>query len=415
MCRWLLLVAEFDRLEGWAVWGVRSCAQWLSWRCSIGPGAAREHVRVARRLEELPLVREAFASGELSFCKVRAITRVATAELEASLVELARHATGAQLERLVRGFRGAMAATLEAAQGSYARRSLSYSWEEDGSLRFHGRLPAEDGALLLAALDAAEAADASCQERQERQEQEEESAEALEVRCAEPVDQARADALMVIARTMLSAGEGERTGGDPVELVVHVDADSLTAERVQSRGEIADGPALAPQTLRRLGCDAAIVAIIERDGQPLSVGRRTRTIPPALRRALRARDHGCRYPGCTHRRFLHAHHIRHWARGGPTAIDNLLQLCSYHHRLIHEGGYTVTRAGTDQVSFRRPDGAIIPDRHPPRTATGPTIERHNQHRGLAIDEHTCTPRSLGQPLDYSIAVEALCARALDPG
>jgi len=94
-CRWLLLVAEFDRRLGWAEWGVRSCAQWLSWRCSIGLVAAREHVRVGRSLAELPLVRAAFATGELSYCKVRAITRIATPELEANLMELARHATGA--------------------------------------------------------------------------------------------------------------------------------------------------------------------------------------------------------------------------------------------------------------------------------------------------------------------------------
>jgi hypothetical protein len=138
-CRWLLLVAEFDRLGGWAVWGVKSCAQWLSWRCSIGPGAAREHVRVARRLEELPLVREAFASGELSYCKVRAITRVAKPTIEASLVEMARHATGAQLERLVRGYDGAMSATLDMAQRAHAQRSFSWSWDDDGRRnREHG-------------------------------------------------------------------------------------------------------------------------------------------------------------------------------------------------------------------------------------------------------------------------------------
>jgi Domain of unknown function (DUF222) len=124
-CRWLLLVGEFDDRRGWADWGAKSCAAWLSLRCSIGAGAAREHIRVARRLRELPLVREAFGTGELSYCKVRAITRVATPEVEESLVEMGRHATGAQLEKLVRGFGSAMAATDETAQDAYARRYVS--------------------------------------------------------------------------------------------------------------------------------------------------------------------------------------------------------------------------------------------------------------------------------------------------
>jgi hypothetical protein len=105
-CRWLLLIAELYERGTWADWGIKTCAHWLSWRCGIGLNAAREHVRVARSLPELPLVREAFAAGELSYCKVRAITRVATPETEDYLVNLGRHATGAQLEKLVRGYRG---------------------------------------------------------------------------------------------------------------------------------------------------------------------------------------------------------------------------------------------------------------------------------------------------------------------
>jgi len=145
-CRWLLLVAEFDERLGWAEWGVHSCAQWLSWRCSIGLCAAREHVRVARRLTELPLVREVFAAGQISYCKARAITRIATAETEGYLVDLARHATGAQMEKLVRGYRGALAATLGTTRRAHELRHLTWSWDDDGSLCFRGRLPADEGA-----------------------------------------------------------------------------------------------------------------------------------------------------------------------------------------------------------------------------------------------------------------------------
>jgi hypothetical protein len=417
-CRWLLLVAEFDRRRGWAEWGARSCAQWLSWRCSLGLVAAREHVRVARRLVELPLVREAFGRGELSYCKVRAITRVACPETEETLVELARHATGAQLEKLVRGYGQALTATMEGAQRAYARRGLTVHWDDEGQLVLAGRLPAEEGALVLAALAAAESAagggggpagDAS--------------AEASTAHCGASAEAPqdsdgdaarRADALVWLARAGLSGAVAPDAQAVPSEVVVHVDADTLAGESVRERCELDDGPALAPETARRLACDGAIVRIIERDGRPLSVGRRRRAVSAPLRRALKSRDRGCRFPGCTHTRFLHAHHIHHWARGGPTTLENLIQLCSYHHRLVHEGGFGVERAGKHGVRFRRPDGRLIAPVHPGQPARGPSLERQHRLRGLELDADTCAPRSLGDRLDYGIAVEGLLADTLTP-
>jgi hypothetical protein len=389
-CTWLMLLAEFDEREGWGVWGARSCAQWLSWRCSLAPGAARERVRVARRLKELPLVRAAFGAGELSYCKVRAITRVATAEIEQQLVELARHATGAQLEKLVRGYSGALAATVDQAQRAHERRYLRWSWDEDGSLLLQGRIPADEGALLIAAIEEVETREVG----------------------REPVGARRADALMSVVRSAQAAPDAERTGGDRCELVVHVDVETLAGDLIHHRSEVRDGPSLSPETARRLGCDASVVRIIERDGRPLSVGRRRRTIPPALRRALRARDDGCRFPGCTHRRFLHAHHVEHWARGGPTELDNLVQLCSYHHRLVHEGGFQVQNAGRRGVRFRRPDGRVVAPAPACEPATGPTLEQRHRRRGLQLDAETVKPMSMGDSLDYGIAVEALLARVL---
>jgi hypothetical protein len=415
-CRWLLMIAEFDEREGWAEWGVVSCAQWLSWRCSIGSRAAREHVRVARRLGELPLVRAAFEAGELSYCKVRALARVATERIEADLVEIARHATGAQLEKLVRGYSGAMSATVEAAQRSLERRFLRWDWEDDGSLRFQGRLSATDGALLLQAL------------------------QAVQEPIREPdadVSGARADALVWLARAALMDGIGglddgqeqgdsrppgaprsgaprsgaprsgaPRSGGDPCEVVVHVDVETLARDEVHARSELAGGPAIAPETARRLACDAAVVRIVERDGEPLSVGRRTRRIPPALRRALCSRDRGCRFPGCDHTRFLHAHHIHHWAQGGRTDLPNLVHLCPYHHRLVHEGGYTIRRVGERGLSFHRPNGERIPEA-PRLSRRGPGIEAQHGSAGVSIDGDTCRPKSAGDRLDYGLAVELL--------
>jgi hypothetical protein len=341
-------------------------------------------------------VREAFERGHVSYSKVRAITRVATPATEEQLVELGLHASGAQLEKLVRGYAGALAATTATAQSAYERRFLTWVWEEGGSLSVRGRLPADQGALLVSALAAAA----------ENHAEEDETARTR-----------AADALVSLAQTQLAEShESSPTGGpaDVCELVVHVDADSLAGDRITERAEIENGPVLAPETVRRLGCDAAVVEMLEREGQPLSVGRRTRKVPPALRRALRSRDDGCRFPGCTHRRFLHAHHIRHWARGGATSLQNLVQLCSYHHRLVHEGGFVVEHAGAGGLRFRRPDGAVIPLAPRPAVGADRQLERDHRRDGLAVDEWTCMPRSAGDRLDYGIAVEGLLIRELGP-
>ncbi len=382
-CRWLLLVAEFDAREGWAEWGVTSCAHWLSWRCGIGITAGREHVRVARVLSGLPLVQAAFASGELSYSKVRALTRVASEQTEAELVELARHATGAQLERLCRQYGSVLRATNEHGQSLQERQQLSTYWDDDGMLVVQGRLAPEDGAALVAALDLAR----------------------------ESVPEATYEfgAAAVRAQALVALANG---GESRTEVVVHVDVETLATDEIKGQCELADGPAVAPETLRRLGCDAAVVTMLERGGRPLSVGRRTRAIPPALRRALRSRDQGCRFPGCTHTGHLHAHHIEHWARGGRTDLDNLVQLCSYHHQLVHEGGYRVVGRHGAGLEFRRPDGRRISQSCEMRPASGPSITGQHRSRGQRFGAETCRPLSAGDPLDYDIAVEGLIRREL---
>jgi len=235
-------------------------------------------------------------------------------------------------------------------------------------LSLQGKLTAENGALLLAALKAIE------------------------------VD-TKAEALVALAR-----GEAK-----PCELVVHLDADSLIADKSGMQCELEDGPALAPETARRLGCDAAVVMMVERNGKPLSVGRRTRAIPPSLRRALKRRDDGCQFPGCTHTRWLHAHHIQHWARGGPTELANLVQLCSEHHRMVHEGGFGVECGSGGEIRFWRPSGADIPHCFPVEWAQGPTVEHQNQAAQIQIDDTTCAPKSAGDRLDYDMAVIGLMA------
>src|SRR5919109_3798346 len=139
-CRWLLLIGEHDRREGWAEWGCKSCAHWLSVQCGLGLQAARQQVRVARALTELPAIAASFGRGELSYSQVRAMTRVATPEIEEDLLSMARHATGAQLELLVRAYRGVLSRELEAAAEAHRDRFLDYSYADDGSIVLSARL-----------------------------------------------------------------------------------------------------------------------------------------------------------------------------------------------------------------------------------------------------------------------------------
>lgn len=358
MCRWLDLVAEFDRREGWGSWGCRSCADWVAWRCAVAPRAAREHVRVARALGELPRIHAAFSRGELSYSKVRALTRVARPDSEADLLEMSRHATAAQLERLCRGLRHA---TTDEANQAFRDRYLTHFWDaEDGSLCIYARIPAEDGALMLRALEAA-------RDRvwEERRDEESGSAEPSEISSedgsAEPPPPRRAtnaDALVDMAASSLSTAANAQHG-DRHQVVVHVDMATLSRDG-DGACALDDQVAIAPETARRLACDASVIELLERDGEPLAVGRKTRKVPSRLRRALEHRDRTCTFPGCNNRRFLDAHHLEHWARGGSTDRENLALLCRPHHQLVHEGGFSVERLSSGELLFRQPDGSSIP-------------------------------------------------------
>ena len=374
MCRWLELVAEIDR-RGKLV--ACTTAQWLAWRCGLTPRTAREHVRVARRLAELPAIRDAFARGQLSYAKVRALARIAEPESEEGLLDLAVKFSASQLERALRAYRRV---TTEEAAALQGRAYLDAYWDEDGSLVVRGRLAPEDGAVFLQALESAFAA-------------------LREGGSAEPRP-TRADALAALADRALSGSE--RSGGERQQVVVHVDETALRGG--QGGCELAEGPALAPETARRLACDGAIVELRERDGKPLSVGRKTRSVPPALRRALKRRDRGCRFPGCEHHLFVDAHHVRHWAQGGETSLENLVLLCRRHHRLVHEGGYAVERLPGGELRFRYPWGGPIPDA--PRPPPGSLEQLLERNRRLKIDSETFRCGGADR-MDLDLAVAAL--------
>ncbi len=338
--RLLVLVRAFDDRMGWAKWSFRNCAEWLAWRCGISLSAAREKVRTAQALRTLPAIGAAFADGRLSYSKVRALTRVVEWHDEDSLLEYALRATAAQVEERCRQIRNSRPESAGIAQRAWERRALTL-WRDAarGVMRVSVEVPIEEGELIAQALDRAVAAG--------------EAAEGIEFD-ANAWRAQQADALVAIAKTYLRDGEAVAgSTADRYQVVVHVDEKSL-------RGGLgcADLPV---DTVKRLTCDGSVVTVTESEsGAPLDVGRKQRTVPTPMKRALWARDRGCSFPGCDRKHYVDAHHIEHWAEGGATSLENLTLLCSHHHRLLHEGGFAIHRDAHGDLYFRRPDGRVIP-------------------------------------------------------
>jgi hypothetical protein len=408
--RLLQLISELDDAAPWGAWGLKSCAHWLNWRCGISLNAAREKVRAAHALKGLPAISSAFKSGQLSFSKVRALTRIADGANEAELLELAHHATAAQVEKLVRAYRSVDGRTgrlaeHEQAMASHAARELNYYHDDDGSLVIRARLPAEEGAVVLQALNAAMDARLARGSDVDRNDtgayaditdDAENDVTAVTSENADGFAQRRADALTTMAEAALRHGHGyshgaqpsaERYQAKPYQVIIHVTAETLAAGDAD-RCELDSGQRLAPDTARRLACDGSLLRITDdAAGNPLDIGRKTRAVPPAMQRALRSRDHGCRFPGCTHDRFVDAHHIRHWANGGKTSLDNLILLCRRHHRLVHEGGFGVEPVADGVIQFTRPDSRVIAEH--PRLPDARAID------GM----HNSIPGAHDQPID----------------
>ena len=236
----------------------------------------------------------------------------------------------------------------------------------------------------------------------------------------------RADALGRIAESFLQHGSEALNPGDRQQIVVHVDVETLR-DGGAGRCELEDGPSLAVETVRRLACDASVVSIVENEqGEPLNVGRKTRTIPPAIRRALNARDRGCRFPGCSNARYVDAHHIHHWAQGGETKLSNLIQLCKFHHRQVHEGRVVIQRlddndrAASEEtpsggaLRFLRADGRSFDSVAPEHTrplCDWQELQAVHEQQGIHIDKKTATTRWRGEKMDYGLAIDVLLQHA----
>ena len=510
----LVLIREFDEGQGWD--GCLSCAQWLSWRAGLAPGAAREHVRVARALGKLPKLSDAMRRGRISYSKVRAVTRVATPDNEDNLLYVCQAGTAAHVERIARAWRH-IDRNAEQTEDRLrnAGRELRTWVDEDGMVVVRGRLTPEVGAALRRALEAAcdqsrgapasngggddEATDAAA-------DGDGKAADASAGTVADVEEptfaQRQADAIGTVAEAALAGGLDRGTAGDRYQVVLHVDAEALPAPRdvpaeksggaaAKSEGvaagasthaacgkkpqaeddhvpagtsgdpaspselptdaghvpagtpatkrrpvpgpcpgapsapaggsqtvlDEAGGIHVSAETARRLACDAATVTMRHGPGgEILDVGRRTRTISPALRRALAARDRRCRFPGCGNRR-VDAHHIRHWADGGRTALDNLVLLCRRHHRAVHEEGFRVTMDAAGEVRFAHPDGRPLVEAPPAPAWAGPALQPTDDALAAAsieIGADTATPSWGGERLDLDWAMHVLWRPRREP-
>ena len=424
--RLLKLIARFDTSKGWSGGGtVRSCAHWLNWRCGINLGAAREKVRVAHCLGSLPLIDAAFAAGEISYSKVRAMTRVATPETEDYLMMIARHGTASHLEQVVNKYRRVLCARAqeqEAAQQS--ARELVYYQDEQGMWVLHAKLPPEAGAMVVKAIEAAVAQEADDPLAHVSAETPVVEPALVEDDAARPaLPQCRADALEQLAEHFLAAADGPAAlkGAERCQVQLHVSLATL-------RGALAPGDALgqpchlehgqgiSPATARRLCCDASLVTVLENgEGKVLNIGRRSRTVPPAIRRALALRDQTCRVPGCCERRYVDAHHIVHWVDGGETSLDNLVTLCRHHHRALHNGDFSLRAEGAGperRFIFTGKGGQVLEESLFPQFehVSAETSALSVLHEGKQITPQTCVPLWQGERCDYGMAVEGLLRR-----
>jgi hypothetical protein len=303
----------------------------------------------------MPLAAASLASGEIDpaaaglLASARETCSEAFAELEGVLVDAARALGLGDLRRVVERFRQAAdAERAELAEDRrYARRGLYVSPTLDGMVRVDGDLDAETGQALISALRAVIDAEARGRAEPDRR----------------TPAQRRADALGEICRAWLDRSDRPTVAGERPHVVVTVDLDALRG--LPGAAELEDAGPITPEAARRLACDARVSRVITGPGsQPLEVGRSSRVVPPALRRALAVRDRGCRFPGCGRPPgWCDAHHIVHWANGGETGLGNLVLLCRPHHRLIHRG-FRVRMADGAPV-FAGPDGSPLADRGPP--------------------------------------------------
>ncbi|MDA8301703.1 MAG: DUF222 domain-containing protein [Actinomycetota bacterium] len=543
-CHLVMLVAEMDRRGTWYGPGLKSMAHWLNWRLGTSLHAAREQVRVGRALRSLPVLRAAFASGELSYSKARALSRVATPATEEAFVYMARYTTASQLELIVRSYRKADPDEGKEAMERYRyRRWFRSRTDEDGMVLISARLAPEDAAVVLAAVEAAreaawragrpggEGAETAAGTRGEDEGTpahpagikstgsafEHEGADqgsgpeasgdvpagtpagagaagatslggpAGELRPREPQpgepqpgtgtgpghvpagtpeegrpaepasvfdftgwdrrpvgwdddlgespgwgdeeagatpsastlaageayeerELAMADALVMACEQYLARGpDREGRAGPPVTVVVHVDEEVLKDPSAEGCARAEGVGAITSHTAQRLACSSAMERIVFRANGSVEPGGRTGPVTEKLRRAVLARDGGCRYPGCTERSYVDVHHVVFRSQGGPTVASNLCSLCRWHHRLVHEGGYRLEMSPAGEVTVRGPDGWEVPASPAPARPADLDLASGQEQGGLHVGPGTLDYS--GESFDLGLTIDVLLQAA----
>lgn len=412
-CRWLLLVADFDRREGCAGFGLPTTARWLSHCCGLAHRTAVEHVRVARALSSFPALVEEMSSGRLSYSHVRAISRLAhdgEQRLVTELIDVAENGTVGQLETVVHGLR-----TVEGNDGSSGsdrpEEYVRHSWTSTSQSNLTARLDPEHGALVRSAIET--------------------------VARAEGLDPAQA--LVRLAELALAAVNDRAhpprplRGDERAAIVIHLDAaaipaapapgaaipargapeSSSTPSRSAERGwpyaRIDGGPGLPNAVVERLLCQGRIrTAVHDDDGNVRALGRSRRLVSERQFRALLMRDSGCAHPGCGSRYRLEAHHVRPWIRGGRTDMPNLVLLCWRHHHAHHEGEFAIIAGQRGRFDFIRTDGRRLEHHVDPGRLADPAKPIEHEHDAVAANAaHT---RWTGARLDRPWAIAVLAQR-----
>jgi hypothetical protein len=334
----LAAVVELDRRQAWRVDGATSMVAWLVQRCGVTASTAREWVTAAAKLAQLPKISDALSQGKLSFDQIKPLVEVAKPETDATLAEQATRWSAKQVRELAQATRNQ---TDGQAGGFYARRFLRF---DDRRRALNGVLPEDQYTVVKQSL----LARASRRRRDHT-----------------PFDQRLADALVEVCKKDAGAGEhadggGARAGGmrrNRPTVVVHADLSFLAGGGGGAELDVL-GP-VSREVARRLACDAKVlVSADDPGGQSLNLGRSRRDPSDMQRIAIRQRDKGCRFPGCSHTEFTDVHHVVHWVDGGRTDLDNLVELCDAHHRGVHELGWKMSGDAGVEVAFRSPTGRL---------------------------------------------------------
>jgi len=326
----LAAIECFAQREAFAEDGATSMTGWLTERLAMSASRAAAWAGVTHSLSSLPALSAKYESGTLTFDQVKPLSRVATAETDELLADRAVGLSAAQCEQLARRARPV---TLAEAEHDHEDRFFRFRWRQR-KLCYWGEASDVDGATLLDALFKTAG----------------DSATDPEAEIYEPLERRMADALVGLASVRL----GDYAEAGRATVICHVDVNTLAA--LDGEAELDGGPAIAAETARRICCDSRFQIVLEQNGKAVGLGRRMRTVPPWLARQLKRRDSGCRFPGCGRSHFLHAHHIVHWADGGPTDPENLVMLCTAHHRVLHERHWRILGDPHGPLTFLRPDG-----------------------------------------------------------